>query len=109
MNDYILNRFEESYSNIVKEEGTHSLYYDVIEGLSGVLSYLGIYRNQRKYYNVITRGLEILVNLTKDIEIQGQVVPGWYIPVQNQFSELEQDLYPKAISIPVYLMVLQDH
>ena len=91
-----LNRFEESYSNIVKEEGTHSLYYDVIEGLSGVLSYLGIYRNQRKYYNVITRGLEILVNLTKDIEIQGQVVPGWYIPVQNQFSELEQDLYPKG-------------
>ena len=67
LNDYILNRFEESYSNIVKEEGTHSLYYDVIEGLSGVLSYLGIYRNQRKYYNVITRGLEILVNLTKDI------------------------------------------
>ena len=96
LNDYILNRFEESYSNIVKEEGTHSLYYDVIEGLSGVLSYLGIYRNQRKYYNVITRGLEILVNLTKDIEIQGQVVPGWYIPVQNQFSELEQDLYPKG-------------
>ena len=40
LNDYILNRFEESYSNIVKEEGTHSLYYDVIEGLSGVLSYL---------------------------------------------------------------------
>lgn len=96
LNAYILNRFEESYSNIVKEEGTHSLYYDVIEGLSGVLSYLGIYRNQRKYYNVITRGLEILVNLTKDIEIQGQVVPGWYIPVQNQFSELEQDLYPKG-------------
>ena len=51
LNDYILNRFEESYSNIVKEEGTHSLYYDV---------------------------------------------PGWYIPVQNQFSELEQDLYPKG-------------
>ena len=86
------------------------LFYYVIEGLSGVLSYLGIYRNQRKYYNVIIRGLEILVNLTKDIEIQGQVVPGWYIPVQNQFSELESKIFiQKVISIPVYLMVLQDH
>lgn len=58
--------------------------YDKIEKITGEVAY--------KPYQIMIA----IIGIITSVEIQGQVVPGWYIPVQNQFSELEQDLYPKG-------------
>lgn len=58
---------------------------------------------------VLVKGLQKLVTLTNNIEINGYNVPGWYIPSDNQFSNIEKELYPYGNLIRVFLMVLQDH
>ena len=94
INDYILSTFNEMLSQVVNNHGTHSLYYDVIEGISGIINYLSIFKNEEKYCKTIKNGLNKLVELTNDIDIDGYKVPGWYIPRENQFSEIEKRIYP---------------
>ncbi len=80
--------------NICNEEGTHSALYDVIAGLTGVLSYLYLFKKDTACYQGLLDGINALIRLTQNITIHETQVYGWYIPSKNQFSQLESRLYP---------------
>lgn len=96
VNTGITGQFDAYLAHVVTPQGTHSLLYDVIEGVSGVLSYLSLFLQEDRCYAALKSGLQTLVRLTGDIQIAGCAVPGWYIPSVNQFSEQEQRLYPQG-------------
>lgn len=68
--------------------------YDVIEGLSGIGRYLLLYKNNPKVKNVLQDILQYTINITKDITVNGQLVPGWFIASENLFLETEQTANP---------------
>lgn len=85
----------EGYTEALKKGGgTHCLLYDAIEGLSGILNYLEIFKEDDLCREALEKGVNALVSLTGDILVQGYRVPGWYLPAENQFSRLEQEIYP---------------
>jgi len=96
INDYICNRFEEYLKTLDYSQGTHSFTFDVIEGLSGIMSYLMIYIKQKSMHKYILQGLKKLIELTQVITVNEREIPGWYITAENQFSEQEQQIYPKG-------------
>lgn len=96
VNTGITEQFDAYLPYVVTPQGTHSLRYDVIEGISGVLSYLSLFLQENRCYAAQKKGLRKLVELTEEIEIAGCAVPGWYIPAENQFSEAERKLYPRG-------------
>lgn len=94
INSYILSYYSSIYNINTNKIGVSSVYYDVIEGLTGVLSYCSIFYNHEKFRRVLLDGLSKLVSLTDDIMVDGKNVPAWFISSDNQFSEVEKALYP---------------
>lgn len=97
--------------NIHSAEGTHSSLYDVMAGLTGVLSYLYLFRENAECYQGLLTGIDALIRLTENIVLKenlikegadgkniqdGVEVYGWYIAGKNQFSRLERELYPNG-------------
>lgn len=70
--------------------------YDVIQGLSGIGRYLLFFKDVPEMNNLLTNILKYMVDLTRDVEVLGQWIPGWYISVENQFLESDKRLYPKG-------------
>ncbi|MBE0343534.1 Subtilin biosynthesis protein SpaC, partial [Paenibacillus sp. 28ISP30-2] len=81
-----------AYSNI----DIHISDYDVIEGLSGIANYLLIFSEDKKMRSLLVDILQYLVRLADDKEYQGLKIPGWHIPSQNQFTQMEEQLYPEG-------------
>ncbi len=78
------------------QKGTHSIVYDVIAGMTGIISYLSLFQKDIVCEKGIASGLDMLIAMTKEIQIQGVNVPGWYIPSENQFTPAESKYYPKG-------------
>ena len=70
--------------------------YDLIRGVVG----LGIYSLSIAYIpsfaKLVKDILGHLVNLSKPIKVDGQWVPGWYLPSHLQFLKEDQQKYPKG-------------
>lgn len=96
INEQIVNGVNELSNLLKKSEGVHSTWFDAIEGMSGILSYLLIYKNDNLCMQAIYKGTEALIALTRDICVNGAVVPAWYIPSEYQFSPVEGKIYPKG-------------
>ena len=79
---------------VTYEKGTSSMIFDTISGVTGVLSYMGMYLGDDTCYNGVESGIDVLVRMTDDILIDGHSVPGWYIPAENQFTDIERTEYP---------------
>lgn len=85
------------YTQIINNGvGTHSSFYDVMAGLTGVLSYLYLFKDDLTCYQGLLEGIDALIKLTETIIVNGIEVPGWYIPGKNQFSQVERKLYPEG-------------
>lgn len=73
--------------------GTYASSYDIISGATGILNYIELFKETPNCYNVLIKGTDILINLTQSIQIKGISVPGFYISGENQFSDIEKELY----------------
>lgn len=78
------------------QHGTYAVIYDVIAGMSGVLSYLSIFKSDNDCFKALCKGIDMLIHLTEDIRIFDRLVPGWYVPAANQFTETESRFYSKG-------------
>lgn len=94
INNLIKSNYEDYLFEMRFNEGTYSISYDVIEGLSGIMSYLSIFKGEKQVQEMLRQGVEKLIELTNDICIFGNTLPGWYIPSSNQFSDIEKNIYP---------------
>lgn len=66
--------------------------YDVIEGVSGIASYLLLFQEDKAMKDLLIDILKYLVRLTEDITMNGEKVPGWHIPSEHQFTDIEKKL-----------------
>ena len=59
-----------SYTHLIDsldfKEGTRSINYDIIEGLTGILSYCSLFHDQEVANAVLVKGLQKLVTLTNN-------------------------------------------
>ncbi|MCY8928057.1 lanthionine synthetase C family protein [Bacillus subtilis] len=70
--------------------------YDVIEGVSGIASYLLLFQEDKAMKDLLIDILRYLVRLTEDITMNGEKVPGWHIPSEHQFTDIEKKAYPNG-------------
>ncbi|MSS62725.1 lanthionine synthetase C family protein [Velocimicrobium porci] len=96
INHFLLERFFYYIENITFNHGAFISFYDAIEGITGILNYLLIYKKQDEYYKGIEKGISALLELSRTIVVQGENVPGWYVPSKYQFSEIESEIYPNG-------------
>lgn len=94
INGTILEMLPFYLQHINSDKGTHASFYDVISGLTGILSYLSLFKEDTLCYQGLREGIDALIKLTRTIVINGIEVPGWYISGENQFSQLEREAYP---------------
>lgn len=85
-----------SIEEICQGSGTHCLFYDTMEGITGMLSYLMLFAEEAEVRAVLEKGARALTFLTRDITVFGYQVPGWYLPAENQFSREEAMIYPNG-------------
>lgn len=71
----------------------HASSYDAIMGLSGNLAYLLLFKDNSEIVENINAIIDVLVLMTKDIEVYGKAVPGWYTTRDNHFLEEERKYY----------------
>ncbi|MGG1642581.1 lanthionine synthetase C family protein [Paenibacillus sp. NRS-1782] len=95
IHDYLLQQVPVMISECTKRDVTMS-DYDAIEGLSGIANYLLIFSEDKKMRPLLLEVIQYLVNLTHDQEYDGVQIPGWYISAKNQFTPMEQQLYPNG-------------
>ncbi|MEJ8545310.1 lanthionine synthetase C family protein [Brevibacillus borstelensis] len=74
----------------------HMSDYDVIEGLAGIGRYLLSFKERHACKQNLNKTLSYIVQLTKDIQFNGRMIPGWHIKSENQFLEHEQKRYPNG-------------
>lgn len=68
--------------------------YDVIEGLSGIGRYLLLYKHDFEMKNVLQDILQYMIDLSKDITVNNEQVPGWFVASENLFLEAEKNENP---------------
>lgn len=71
--------------------------YDVIEGVSGIASYLLLFQEDKAMRDLLIDILKYLVRLTEDITVNGEKVPGWHIPSEHQFTDIEKSLSKRKL------------
>jgi hypothetical protein len=87
--------------------------YDVIEGVCGIANYCMLFPNNEEMKQALKMIVEYIIELCKDKSINGIMLPGWYIPAENQFSKQDQKLWPEGCfniglshGVPGMLLVL---
>ncbi|MCZ4247968.1 lanthionine synthetase C family protein [Bacillus amyloliquefaciens] len=80
--------------NEYKQRQLYMTDYDVIEGVSGIASYLLLFQEDKRMKDLLIQILKYLVRLTEDINVKGEKVPGWHIPSLHQFTDIEKKSYP---------------
>ena len=95
LNEYIKLKLKEIIA-IPRTNGAIISLYDTIEGMSGILSYLLLQKNDNEMKPCIEEAIQYLIDITKDITYKGKRIPGWYVASENQFSKQESGLYPNG-------------
>lgn len=97
LNKFIINSSKENikiYKENINDVKIRS--FDTMAGLTGVIAYLLLYKDEKDVRNLIEEGLSYLVLLTQDREVDGHVVPSYYISSENQFLDSEKEFYKKG-------------
>lgn len=111
INQVIEERIEEIIDYLKQKPYPNMDDYDAISGVAGIASYCLLFPQEMK--KSITLILKYIVDLSQDKQIEDIKAPGWYIPPENSFSEMEKRNWPSGFfniglshGIPALLIVL---
>lgn len=81
-------------SNLENLQPSAMALYDVIQGITGI----GVYAltNISLCQSFIEEIIKFLIAITKPIQAEGNMVPGWYLPSHEQFLETERKHFPQG-------------
>lgn len=111
-NDLLLIKVNALLTRLKYKEFMEELFYDIMYGVSGVANYCILFPESSKMMNILNDIVQYLVDICKDKQIQGAVVPGCII---NNFSspfrlvnKVDQCYFNLGLShgIPGILLVL---
>ncbi|WP_397600458.1 lanthionine synthetase C family protein [Silvanigrella sp.] len=63
--------------------------YDVIQGLSGVIRYLILRKNNKIHEKYLKSCLQIMIKISSNIQYENEMVPGWFFTKEEGISYLE--------------------
>ncbi|MFS0882371.1 lanthionine synthetase C family protein [Metabacillus niabensis] len=89
LNELIIENLPTYLTNAYKnmsEFKTTNLDFETIYGLSGILRYLLLFRNEPKIMKIIKQIIDYLIQQNKKIEYDGQQLPGCFITKNNQLN-----------------------
>ena len=82
----VIEGVEKGIAEICQGSGTHCLFYDTMEGISGMLSYLTLFAEDEKVRAILEKGAQALIFLTREITVLGYQVPGWHLPAEKNYG-----------------------
>lgn len=97
LNKLITSLVDEELSKLILDENnikTHD--FDTMAGMTGVASYLLLYKDEQEIRECIEKVLSYLIILTYKKEIFGHKVPNYYLSPENHYSQQERDYYNKG-------------
>ena len=113
INSFIEKLIKKLVLELKSKKDIHMSDYDVIEGLCGVANYCMLFNNDNKMKEALILIVEYIIEICKDKIWDNLVIPGWYIPAENQFLKHDKDLWPNGCfniglshGIPGMLLVL---
>lgn len=83
----LLDKYEKEIGNM------EMTAYDSIYGFAGQGSYLLMFKEDEEVKRTLERICRLFINMTKEIEVNGHKVPGWYIPMERLSTDLDKDTY----------------
>lgn len=78
------------------EHGTTARVYDGISGVAGIARYLLVRGGEPELAATIERALSYLVRLAAPIDVDGDEVPGWFVPAKRQATVDDARSYPNG-------------
>ncbi|EKQ50560.1 MULTISPECIES: lanthionine synthetase C family protein [unclassified Clostridium] len=113
MNSFIEENIPGFIEILRNKESLNMSDYDVIEGVCGIANYCMLFPNNEEMKQALRLIVGYIIELCKDKTINGLVLPGWYISAENQFSKVDQKLWPEGCfniglshGVPGMLLVL---
>lgn len=96
-NELLVNSVKYELSKLVSDIGNlKTESFDFMAGISGVASYLLLYKEEAEISECIKDILKYLISLTQDREVLGYKVPSYYLSSKNHFSKEEKEFYNKG-------------
>lgn len=101
LSDYVFQNLDSLYLKKIKEKiylklPAHPSHYELMTGISGIGVYALANLNCPKCAQVLKEILNICIALSKDIQLAGHVMPGWYVPKHYQYTNEDKLYYPKG-------------
>lgn len=90
INKIISETFEKYIEGLNKAKYCFMRDYDIISGVSGILSYT---LNQNELASINEEIKNYLIFRCQDISLGKEIVPGFYIPQENQFLEEDKKIF----------------
>lgn len=90
INEIISETFEKYIEDLYKAKFCFMRDYDIISGVSGILSYT---LNQNELGRINEEIKNYLIFRCQDISLEKESVPGFYIPMENQFLEEDKKVF----------------
>lgn len=96
-NSLIISLVEkELYQITLNANNLRTEYFDTISGITGVTSYLLLYKDDYEVRQCIEKTLNYLVSLTRLREVFGEKVPSYYLASENHYLQEEREYYSKG-------------
>lgn len=70
--------------------------YDSIYGFAGKGAYLLMFKEDEDVKKTLERICTLFINMTKEIEVNGHRLPGWYIPREKLSTDDDKAIYPEG-------------
>lgn len=93
INEYLSHSVEETIDQM-DYKNLSPIDYDVIGGISGILSYLLIYKSDKNINTTIHKSIDFLIKCFDNQSIKGYKVPYVYIKKENLLSDNERLIFP---------------
>lgn len=97
LNVYIMKQVNSYLDKYENEIGNIEMtIYDCIYGFAGQGAYLLMFKEDENVRKTLERICTFFVNMTKEIEVKGHKVPGWYIPVEKLATKADKKQYSEG-------------
>ena len=101
LDSLLVNLVKETHIRLFNENLKAGLYhqprvYETILGLSGIGIYVLFARHKEPLQLLAYDIIQVLIELTKPIQVSGDWVPGWYVPSEYFFLDEQKVKHPKG-------------
>lgn len=95
INKYILKYTMEKIESISTQDNKPQ-DYDFIQGLSGILTYLLLFKDNEDFKLVIKKIISILIMYSYNHVYKGEIIPNFFVKSCNHMTKVEENMYPNG-------------